>query len=390
MANVEVRRSSDNGQIFGANRCVVRSNGNKVYVFLTQDISGTIGIKADRGNVAGEPSSFLGNNLNETGMLNVGCAAAKGSDDIAHIAFYRNDTSHGGIVGIRYVPYNMATNTFGTVETVATITVDDPQVFAISICVDDDNEPHVTWRDNVKSMGVTTFFNYYSNRISGVTSGVWDKTKVEMTNDNTDSLRMNDVLIGIPTDAVGADRPILMIGQKNGDIAAYHGNALDATAFTVNINIASVESIEVLGIMSMIIDSDNRIVIAWEQIISGELMIIEHLPGNAWGNWETEIEVDNSVDYVHPSIATNDGPNLYVFVEDDTNSDINMWKDEGSGFSEETADADLPNVGTFDDVKAKWASKNIVTPTQIDYVFQDSAGAIQYNTVTVPAFVPRP
>jgi len=28
------------------------------------------------------------------------------------------------------------------------------------------------------------------------------------------------------------------------------------------------------------------------------------------------------------------------------------------GFVEETADEDLPNVGTFNDVKAKWASKN--------------------------------
>ena len=84
--------------------------------------------------------------------------------------------------------------------------------------------------------------------------------------------------------------------------------------------------------------------------------------------------------------------------------EVKFWEDIGNGsdetrvyrvevevtlhtWLEETADPDLPNVGTFNLPSLKWASKNLVSPAELDYVFEDSGGAVLYNTFSVAAAV---
>ena len=377
MANVTVELAS---KIFRANRCVVRTSGNRVYVFTTDDV--TVSIHALKGNQDGEPTSFskVTHETGTTGLLQIGIAGAIDSNDIVHLVYYQVESAMSGTHEFRYITYDTSDDTFGTAEAVATLDNDGSAVYTgFAITLDANDDPHVLWRDALTDMGSTTYTNWYSNK----TDTSW-RTRVSVNGTTNNDNKAGDIIIGDPLSSVNADRPIIIVKTSpNTQMNAYYGDALDATAFTEETDITG--SITVQGFTnfdcSLAIDSNEKIIIAFGENSSNDLMIVEHLNASAWSSWDTPVDVDTSTNYFSPSIAII-GTDIYIYAEDSTNSDLNLWKDEGSGFSEETGDPDLPNVGTFQDVKAKWSRYNNNSPSDLDYVFQ-SGDDILYNTFAV-------
>jgi hypothetical protein len=169
LANVTVLGSADSPNIEAANRVVIRTSSNRVYVLMTDLSFPTLSMY--KGNIDGEPASFSQADTagTLTGLQNIGGACAIDSNDIIHCIYYQIDTSHGGIIALRYVTFNTSTDTFGTPESVATLDNDGGTApyINLSIAIDANDDPHVTWRDALTDMGSTTYTIWYSNKISG-------------------------------------------------------------------------------------------------------------------------------------------------------------------------------------------------------------------------------
>jgi len=377
LANITVEASS-NIQI--ANRVSVRTSGDRVYVLATSGTS----LEMHKGNVNGRPASFDTPVAitSITGLFDSGACCAIDSNDDIHCLYYQIDPDMAGIQAARYVIYDTGTDTFGTPETIAVLDNDPTYTKLLGLCLDANDDPHVFWRDANKDMGVTTISNYYANKISG-----WS-TRLQFSSDLNDDIYPFDIMIADPLSSVNADRPIIVeIDQNPDDMDIYHGNALNATGFTKANNITGAISPSPFTTpVSMTIDSNEKIVIAFIENGSLDLMIVEHLNSAAWGTWVTPITVNSSVNNFEPSLAIN-GTDLYVFSVNTATNDLRLFEDTGSGFNEVTGEQDLPNVGTFNSQKAKWSSKNLNSPTKIDYVFKDSGGTVLYNEFDT-AFVP--
>ena len=260
------------------------------------------------------------------------------------------------------------------------------------MAVDTNDDPHVIWSECVFNAGMGTCSIRYNNKIGGT----WNSS-VSVNAVTGNRFSGADIMIGDPLSAVCADRPIVASSRDIcglfGSLDVSYGNALNATSFIEEADITDTfgcgVSLHGCGFngndISAAIDSNKKITIAFVEHTTQDLMVIEHLHADAWTTWQTEVDVDISTNYEFPSIAI-DGTDRYIFVKDDTNSDINLWRDLGVGWAEETANC-LPNVGTFDFPLSKWASKNNNTPSSIDYVFSDATGVL-YNTF--PKIIPPP
>ncbi len=536
MANVEVVPS---GEFTHANRVVVRDSNDRVYVFV--ETNGNI--RAMKGNVTGEPTSFA---EQEAGGApdnsdNDGIAAAIDANGLVHVIYnFEDPAAHGAAPKVRYAQFR--TSAHATTqddwvlidEDVADLDNSaDNFIFSelLAIAIDANNVPHVAWNEEQSNMGSDVETISYANRIGGS----WNtKVQVQQKTSGSSSNFICDIIIADPHSGINADRPIIITNRDNSvaEIDAFHGTALNATAFTVASDITG--TINKVSSASLAIDSNEKLVVAFIETTTLDLMVVEHLNSQTdWSIWETPLDVDTSTNYVNPSIAI-DGTNRYIFVEDSSNNDINLWKntdptntyhfdgsdtaaedadgvwtnetnaddgdkdtdattntsgsngsndlfiggtnapssgdtiqkvkarvfgdaeasgdsisvdihtdgqgeslgqltldssegwsrtiilsvpsggwtfaklqaleatafktgttlagaisrveiivETGSGWVEETTDADLPNVGTFDDIKVKWASKNNNSPAKLDYVF--SSTLLSYNTFDAAA-----
>lgn len=385
MANVQVDAVADIA--IGA-RVVIRDSNDFVYVLVNAGGN----IRAYKGNVAGEPASFA--EQDAVGAPNsadfAGITAAIDSVGLIHVMYYFDDTvAHGGAPNIRYAQFRSsahATTQDDWVlidEEIALMTNgggDFSFTHFLVIAIDANDDPHASWNDEITDMGQDLETIFYDNRIGGTWGG-----RIEIQRAPTASAQMIklDLMIADPASSVNADRPIIILQDDSSTaMDAFHGTALNATVFTKTSDITGTIDVSVViqrAIASIGIDSNEKITVTFIENTSNDLMIVEHLNSSAWGTWETPVDVDTAQDYGNPSIAI-DGTNRYIFVEHVNDNDIHLWKDVGAGFVEETTDPDLPNLGTFNDVKCKWASKNNNSPRELDYVFEDSGGAVQYNT----------
>ncbi len=378
MTNVAVNTVGDR-EVNNANRVVVRTSGNRVYVFTTNSAI----LEAFKGNQDGEPTSFSSVDTVLSQLFLVeGIAAAIDSNNVVHLCYLRHGSGMSDIKQVLYRQFNTSTDQFTSSEVIAELdfsgTIEDRQ----SIAIDANDDPHVMWRDSFKDMGVTTFSNYYSNRAAGVTSGVWDKARLDVANDTNDNDgKITDIMIADPASSENTDLPIVAGSGSTLQIDAYFGNVLDATSFTQESNIAAGTSFTG-GIqnISMAIDSNEKITIVFQQNSTNDLYIVEHLNSNAWSSWETPVEVASDRNYTHPTL-TIDGTKRFIIVVFVEGADLILFKNKtGTTWTEENiCDPDLPNIGTFDEPKVKWASKNNNTPTQADYVFGDNSNDIIYN-----------
>ena len=393
MANVTVDAAADIA--IGA-RVVIRDSNDFVYVLVNAGGN----IRAYKGNVAGEPTSFA--EQDAVGAPNsadlVGIAAAIDSAGLIHVMYYFDDTvAMQAAPNIRYAQFRTSAHVTTQddwvlineeISAMTNSEGDFPFTHLLGIAIDANDDPHATWNDEINDMGSGKEIVFYDNRIGGTWGG---RIEVERQTATADIATSLDLMIADPASSVNADRPIIILTNiSDSAVNVFHGTTLNATAFTKASDVTGTivpSSVVQRGKISIAIDSNEKITATFIENTSNDLMIVEHLNSSVWGTWETPVDVDTTQDYGHPSIAI-DGTNRYIFVEHVNDNDIHLWKDVGAGFVEETVDADLPNVGTFDDVKCKWASKNNNSSRELDYVFEDSGGAVLYNTFQGAALAP--
>ena len=269
-----------------------------------------------------------------------------------------------GIHDVRYVTFNTGSDTLGTPQQIAELDNDDEtQDHDLALAIDANDDPHVTWRDALTDMGSTSWFTWYSNRISGWSTR--DQVHSDTVFDNFG--RVQGMMIGEPTAAIGEDRPMILCNADTTaqDINIKHGNALNATSWTEP-SASAITNTNTLWDTgqhySFVIDSNGKITVTWIAA-NGDLNVNVHLPGDSWNIWSSDILVDSSTDYLNPSMAVI-GTNRYIFVENSLNNDITLWKNENEDLVDGDAvfgtDADLP-IEEFDtytdqtDANASWA-----------------------------------
>jgi len=378
MANVTVDTTSTVG---ATQRNVVRTSGNRVYVVTTDGTR----LQIQKGNQDGEPTSFseVGSNVVTNRMAGAG-ACIDSNDDI-HIVSMVLNSGMGSVKEMRYYRFDTSTDTFDVTNEAAGI-LDDVSNnglfnFLWSIRVDANNDPHIVWNDLVKDMGQNKMTVYYDNRIGGTWGG---RILIKQAADDFRAAISSDLIIGEPTAAIGADRPIIVMSDMiHEEMDAFHGNALNATSFTEETNIEG-SAVMANEPISIAIDSNGDIIIAFIEDVARDLREVRHLSSNSWTTWESPTTIDSSRNYDEPTIAVI-GTDTFVFCTTVTTAnDIHMFRNEGSGYSEETDDADLPNLGTnFDIPHVKWANKFNHIPRALDYVFNSST-TVLYNTILIP------
>lgn len=392
MANVTV----GSGRVISpGTRCVIRDANDRVYIFVNNNGN----IEAWKGDVTGEPTSFT--EQEAAGAPNdsdyVGVTAEIDSAGLVHVLYYFNDSAaHGATPNLRYAQFRTSAHAttqddWVLIDEEVDTLVNGDGGFAINelpvITIDANDEPHVAWTDHVTDMGSNFDNVFYNNRIGGS----WNATSnlIVAFTATGDIVSALNIMIAQPTNSVGADRPIVSIAVNlvtgSGQINMYHGNALDATGWTSALDITGLTTVATNGTVDSItlaIDSNNDLWIVWVQT-NGNLSIRSHVATEAnWSTWGGFFVLDLTDNWIWPSIAI-DGTDKYVMAEDSATNDLRLWKDTGSGWSEETGDADLPNVGTFLKPHLKWQAKNNNSPKEIDYCFEDSGGAVLYNTISV-------
>jgi len=387
MANILV--DADASEMIRSNRIVLRDTNNFVYVFVNANSN----IRAYKGNVAGTPTSFTEQDAAgapDLATAREGMAAAIDSTGLVHIIYKDAQSGRGApIEAVRYAQFRTSAHAttqddWFLIDEQIDTPIQDNFTHRFGIAIDANDDPHVIWSEIFFSAGNPSDLIRYNNRIGGT----WN-SQVNVNNALNDNFSGANIMIGDPLSAVGADRPIVVSSRDasgvNGQIDVAYGNALNATSFIEESDITDAfgVGISVFGLgftgnnVSMAIDSNKKITIAFVEHTTKDLMVVEHIHTKTWATWQTPVDVDTGSDYEFPSIAI-DGTNRFIFVVDATNSDINLWKNLGVSWGEEVA-GDLPNVGTFDFPICKWASKNNNSPGDLDYVFLDSTGVL-YNT----------
>ena len=405
MANIIV--DGDFSEMKNSNRLVVRDANDFVYVFVNANSGASGNIRAYKSDVAGFPTSFTEQDAANAPNISTSrenLAIAIDSAGLIHCTYADTQTGRGAPArAIRYATFRTSAHAtsqdvWDTVDELiaspAAAPDGDKITHEVGIAVDANDDPHVIWSENIQVINPNNLLRY-NNRIGGS----WNAT-VAVDTVGDDNYSGADIIIGDPLSAVGADRPIIVNGRDlsgvAGQINVSYGNALNATGFTTEDDITdwngagpSIHGIGFVGNnMSIAIDSNKKITIAFCEHTTQDLMIVEHLHADAWTVWQTAADVDTSTNYEYPNIII-DGTNRYIFVKDDTASDINLWKDTGSGFTEETDHDDLPNEGTFDFPLGKWANYNNNNSDQFDYVFSDASDVL-YNTFPAEPIPPPP
>jgi len=363
MANVTVDSAAI---VASGNRVVIRDSNDRVYVFVNAGGN----VRAYKGNVTGEPASFA--EQDATGAPNdtdfAGVAAAIDSAGAVHVAYqFQDSTAHGGAPNVRYAVFRTSAHVTTQDEWVSIdeeiSTLDNGDgAFGYSnllgIVVDENDDPHAIWNDEITDMGNDLETVFYDNRIGGSWGG---RIEVERAVAESATLTIGDIMVAEPRPPL-TDRPIILVsGLDNSGFTtnAYHGTALNATVFTQSSDIvgAGGASIDFGRGGSWTIDSAGKITIAFIEDTNFDLMIVEHLASSDWDTWETKVIIDSAVDYNTPSVTTN-GRSRYIFVEASADNDIDLWKNEnafdtfhfdGSDTAAEDADGVWTNETNADD-----------------------------------------
>jgi len=382
-----------------SSRIVLRDANDFVYVFV--NASGNI--RAYKGNQAGEPTSFTEQDAvgaPDIASARQGLAVTIDSVGLVHVLYA--DTASGRCAPPEVIRYGQfRTSAHATtqddwflIDEQITTPVEDTQTLHSAIAIDANDDPHVVWSEFSTQAQFTIDNIRYNNRIGGT----WSCTR-NVNAVSCDRFSGVSLMIGDPLSAVGADRPIISASKEFafafGQIDASYGDALDACSFTTEADITG--AICVFGAsfqgehIGMAIDSNDKITIAFIERTTKDLMVVEHLHANSWATWETPVDVDTSTDYERPTI-TIVCTDRFIFVEDATNNDINLWTATNGTWTEETCDDDLPNVGTFDFPISKWGSIINNSPNRLDYVFRDATGVLYntFNSTPPPPSVPPP
>lgn len=379
-ATLEMQRS---------NRLVVRDANNFVYVFINGNTGFNGNIRAYKATSAGEPTAFTEQdaaNAPDIATKRTSLSIAIDSTGLVHTMYNDDQTGRGAPpTSVRYSTFRTSAHAttqdeWAIVDEEISGTFDDNFEDHNAIAIDANDDPHVIWTEFVS--GNPTLL--YNNKIGGT----WTSGSTVHSVSSSFRFLGCDLIIGDPLSAVGADRPIIAVSDdanagNAGEIKVLYGDALDPSSFTEEIDVTS--PIEVFGAfgvggafgqhISMAIDSNDKITIAFVENTTQDLMVVEHLHADDWATWQTPVDVDTSTDYEFPSIAI-DGTERIIIVKDDTTSNLRLWGATNGTWSEQSTTG---TIGTFDHPIFKWANYNNNSPANFDYVWQDATGVL-YNT----------
>jgi len=377
-------------EIKNSYRLVIRDANDFVYVFVNGNTGFNGNIRAYKATTAGEPTAFTeqdAGNAPDIPTKRSSLSIAIDSTGLVHLMYNDDQTGRSSPpTSVRYSTFRTSAHAttqdeWAIIDEQIDVPVDDNFEDHNSIAIDANDDPHVIWSEFISSAPTL----HYNNKIGGT----WSSGQTVHSVSSSFRFLGCDLIIGDPLSAVGADRPIIAVsndvggGGNPGEIRVMYGDALDPSSFTEEIDVTG--TIDVHGSfagggafgqhLSMAIDSNDKITIAFVELTTQDLMVVEHLHADAWTTWQTPVDVDTSTDYEFPSIAI-DGTDRLMIVKDDTTKNLRLWGATNGTWSETSTTG---TIGTFDHPIFKWANYNNNNPDQFDYVWEDATGLL-YNT----------
>jgi len=248
-----------------------------------------------RQDSAGEPAStgqpFIAADIDSNGLIGV--------------VYWSNDTT------LSYVPFDTATDTWGSPETVATVTTSGTRGLAFAF--DSNNKPHCCWIDETSSD------LFYANKVGAS----WTTAQPGVITLHTYG-RWPDLIINSNNIPVVAYLPYA--DPNNGYIMACLGDANNPTTFTQTA-VSNAGTNPRYRMPSMAQCANGDIVIARANnatdIDPRPLTLLRHLAADNWATWQVEETINANNENQQPSIAVN-GNNIYIFCEK-TSADAGIW-----------------------------------------------------------------
>jgi len=299
----------------------VFENGAKVEVWYSADGSGWA--QKDAGN---SPDC----------MADSPVGVAIDSNDILHIVYYHDAYPASG--GLDYITFDTCDggaqdDAFNIEEEAMGQTDADNLVYGCAIAIDANNIPHAVFVDSDAAKGTNYDTIYYANKIGDSWSAPLEVEGVS-----------NSKNCSLPDLTLDADNKpqITYINTSDNDCGAAHGDANDASAFTLQ----DVDENVNLKMPSICIDSAGNTYIAYSDADDNQLHLAKLAYGGDWNNdWA---ELDSGLDCAEVVSIIADLTDIYVFYED-TGDDIHYAKYDGGW----TDGGDL-EIGTYSEVKARW------------------------------------
>ena len=336
-------------------RILFRAKNGNLYAVLRNDTAIEVWMSSDGYNweeqdTANSPGSFAVSPI----------GAGIDSTDKLHFIYTENVSSTA------YVRYNtFSSGTFGTEETVTSVSTPVNTYLFLNLTIDSNDQPHVLMVDPT---AVGSDLDY-SNRISGVTAGVWNKTPIQITSsaNRTSNITINDENIA----------EISYIDSSLDDLVAKVGNLNDATSFTSHTVDDSVS--DTGGTQHTSLGVDTLTGDTWLSYIDSDstLSLAKHTGATWTTGWTINTDKNaatgtNDLAF-EPILAIAGSSDIYVFyAEDSTDQKIVYDVYDGTNWAGETV-LQTPGTGVdFQDVKAKWSFEwNNFGANRIDYLFSD-------------------
>ncbi len=363
LSAVNIDTASNFGEIPEAGRQVVRTSGGTLYAVLIDDANNDLEVwrSPDGGTWTEQDSSD-----SPVAGLDVAAVAVDSNDDL-HIAYANNSSPKD----VMYGKFTTSDNQHGTPETVVDLTDGFDSWTTPSIAVDSNDIPHISYFYNANLANDSV---EYRNRVGGTPWGaatiesgasflaLW--TDITINEDDIPEVAYTNTAGDKLTAAQGDDNDPDSDGQwTTYDVDADINTTSGQTGTSIGIDLYGNDWIAY-------VDSDSTVALA------------KHT-GDTWSsNWST-VTSKTDVGY-EPSIVVNN-TDIFVFYEEDAD-DIAYDKYQSNIASPAWVGEEVLEVGTYQDVKAKWVSlNNNQGSIQIDYLFSSgSGGDVFWNKLLLP------
>ena len=257
-----------------------------------------------------------------------------------------------------YLTFSTSTDTFGAAESLATA----DNITSITIAVDSNNKPHVTYaKSTFNGLGYDDVLVYVNKISTSFSSGV---NILSYTETNSQEIIIGDLIINednVPelSYVVGA---ILLLGASVGNA----NNAIAFTNHTIDSNVTN-------GYSSIAVDNTGNTWVAYTNGAgTGVVTMSKHNDADIWSTWQSPVTNSNAVysggsqSTVSLAIKDND---VYVFYNPSSTTSLAYDMYNGSTWLGQTVIDTRSNSGS---VIAKWSYyHNNQGASQIDYLYSD-------------------
>ena len=327
-------------------RQVVRTSSGTLYAFINcgmwKSANGSTWTEQDSANKPGCWTPPLVRNS----------SIAIDSNNIIHIA-------HNSLgAEAYYLTFSTSTDTFGAAESLATA----DNITSITIAVDSNNKPHVTYaKSTFNGLSYDDVLVYVNKISTSFSSGV---NILSYTETNSQEIIIGDLIINednVPelSYVVGA---ILLLGASVGNA----NNAIAFTNHTIDSNVTN-------GYSSIAVDNTGNTWVAYTNGAgTGVVTMSKHNDADIWSTWQSPVTNSNAVysggsqSTVSLAIKDND---VYVFYNPSSTTSLAYDMYNGSTWLGQTVIDTRSNSGS---VIAKWSYyHNNQGASQIDYLYSD-------------------